>query len=241
MLESDLIGLGLFIGYFLVAGLTLLLLKMYFNPPFEIVRKMYHMVIPFSIFPLLTLFSTWYMAVLAASTLALVIYPVLAQAERFALYKRFAVEREGGEFKRSLLIVQLSLASLVFIFWGLLGDDWKYVVVVAVMAWGLGDAAAALVGKAIGRRRIRHPWIEGTKTCEGTLAMFIVAWLAIFLTLLIYAGQSWQVSLAVATLVAPVSAAVELFSHRGMDTLTVPLSTAFAILPLMSFFSLLSV
>jgi phytol kinase len=66
-----------------------------------------------------------------------------------------------------------------------------------------------------------------------------VAGLAVFFTLLVYAGQSWQASLAVATLVAPVSATVELFSRRGLDTLTVPLSVAFLVLPLMSLFSFL--
>lgn len=71
--------------------------------------------------------------------------------------------------------------------------------------------------------------------------MFVVAGLAIFFTLLVYAGQSWQVSLAVATIVAPVSATVELFSRRGLDTLTVPLAAAFTILSLMFLFSLLGV
>ena len=33
------------------------------------------------------------------------------------------VERKGGEFKISLVIVQLSIATLLFVFWGLLGDS----------------------------------------------------------------------------------------------------------------------
>ena len=72
---------------------------------------------------------------------------------------------------------------------------------------------------------------------EGTFAMFVVAGLAIFFTLLIYAGHPWQMSLAVAALVAPVCATVELLSSRGMDTLTVPLATAFTILSWISLFS----
>lgn len=102
------------------------------------------------------------------------------------------------------------------------------------MAWGFGDAAAALVGKAFGRKRIPHRWIEGSKTIEGTHAMLVIAGLAIFLTLLIYAGQPWYVSLAVALLVAPLCAVVELFSHRGMDTVTVPITTGLAVLCLMT-------
>ncbi|HNT77400.1 MAG TPA: phosphatidate cytidylyltransferase [Anaerolineae bacterium] len=241
MLRNDLIGFGLFIGYFIVAGAPLILLKAYHKTPFEVTRKLYHFVIVLSIFPLLKLFSAWYAAALASLTFTLIVYPILALVEHSAFYKRIAVEREEGEFRSSFIIVQLSLATLIFIFWGLLGIDWQYVAVVAVMAWGFGDAAAALVGKALGRRKISHPRITGTKTVEGTLAMVVVAGLSIFLTLLIYAGQPWYVGFTVAALVAPVCAVVELFSPRGMDTITVPLSAAFAILPLMSLFSFLGV
>jgi phytol kinase len=239
MMRNDLIGFGLFIGYFIVMGLPPVLLRAYLKTPFEITRKMYHLVITLSILPLLELFSTWYVAVLAVFAFLLMVYPLLVLAERSSIYKRLAVEREGGEFRRSFIIVQLSIAVLISISWGLLGIDWQYIAAVAVMAWGFGDAAAALVGKAFGRRCIQHPRIEGAKTYEGTFAMFVVAGLAVFFTPLVYAGQSWQASLAVATLVAPVSATVELFSRRGLDTVTVPLSVAFLVLPLMSLFSFL--
>jgi phytol kinase len=237
MPQNDWIGLGLFFGYILAAAIPALLIKVYFNPPFEWVRKMLHLLITFSIFPLILCFSTWTMAILAALLLVLIAYPALKLVENTALFKRLAVEREGGEFARSLIVVQVTMATLIFIFWGLLGESWRYVAIVAVMAWGLGDAAAALIGKAFGRRRILHRWIQGTKTVEGTLAMYLTAGLAMFISLVLFAGKSWDVCLLVALLVAPVSAGVELFSNRGMDTLTVPLSTAFAILPLMSLIS----
>jgi len=239
VLHNDLIGLGLYIGFLIAIGLPTVLLKIFCNVPFEVVRKMYHLVITLSIFPLVKLFSTWYVAVLAAFALVLIAYPILVLVENSSLYKRIAVERECGEFKKSLIIVQVSIALIVFVFWGLLGTEWKYVAVVAVMAWGFGDAAAALVGKNFGRHRILHPRIKGTKTMEGTQAMFVTAGLAIFLTFLIYVGYPWYVSLAVALLVAPVCAIVELFSNRGMDTLTVPISAGLAVLSLMSLFSLL--
>ena len=237
MLQNDLIGFGLFIAYFIVAGASAMLLKIYLKIPFEITRKIYHLVITLSIFPLLKFFSTWYTAVLAEFVFVLLIYPFLMLVEHTSFYKQIAVERGCGEFKRSFIIVQLSITILVSIFWGLLGIDWQYVAVVAVMAWGFGDAAAALVGKTYGRRRIVNSRIEGAKTVEGTFAMFVVAGLAIFFTLLVYAGQSWQVSLALAVIIAPVSAVVELFSNRGMDTITVPLSVAFLVPPLMFVFS----
>jgi phytol kinase len=239
VLYNDLTGIGLYIGFLIVIAVPMLLLKVYVNVPFELLRKMFHLMITMSIFPLVMFFSTWYMAVLAVMLFALLVYPLLALVEKSALYKRIAVEREGGEFKRSLVIVQVSIALLILVFWGILGAEWKYIAVVAVMAWGFGDAAAALVGKHFGRHRIQHPQIEGTKTMEGTHAMYVTAGFAIFFTLLIYAGQPWYVSLTVALLAAPVSAVVELFSKRGIDTLTVPISTGLAVLPLMLLFSTL--
>jgi phytol kinase len=241
-LHNDLIGFGLLIAYLIVAGLLpLVLVRKFLKVPFEVTRKMLHLMITLSIFPLVHLFSSWVAAVLATVALVVLVYPVLALAERARWYRAIAVERKGGEFKRSLVIHELSMATLLFIFWGLLGIAWQYIAVVAVMAWGFGDAAAALVGKAIGRHRIRHPRVEGAKTLEGTFSMAVVAAVAIFVTLLAYAGRPWHISLVVALLVAPVCATVELFTPRGMDTITVPLSAAFAILPLMALFAFLGV
>lgn len=237
MLVEAMRDMGLYLGCIILLGLPAVLLKSTFNVPSEVVRKLYHLVIVLSIFPLVQLFDAWYLAVLAVCLFAAITYPILMVVESTAFYKRIAVEREGGEFKSSLIVVQTSMALLLFIAWGVLGAEWRYVAVVAVMAWGLGDAAAALVGKRWGRRRIEHPRIEGAKTMEGTQAMFVTAALAIFLTLLLYANHSWPVSLTVAVLVAPVCAVVELFSRRGMDTLTVPLAAALTLLPLLHFFS----
>ena len=104
MLLNDLIGFGSLIAYFLVAGMLALLVKSHLKIPSEVFRKMLHIVITLSILPLLNLFSSWYMAVLAAFMLVLIIYPVLARVENTTFYKRFAPERAGGEFKRSLVI-----------------------------------------------------------------------------------------------------------------------------------------
>lgn len=219
----------------------MLLLKAYNKLSFEVARKMYHLVITLSIIPLLELFSSWYIAVLVALMFIVVVYPILTGLENSSFFKRIEVERDPGEFKRSLVIVQLTFATLIFVFWGLLGENWKYIVLVATLTWGFGDAAAALVGKAVGRNHIRNPRIEGTKTVEGTLAMYVVAALTIFMTLLIGAHQPWYVSAIVAVLVGLVGAVVELFSHRGMDTMTVPFAVGFSVLLLMSFFSFLGV
>lgn len=90
LIRNDLPGLGLYFGYLVATGLPAILLKLYFKIPFEVIRKMYHMVIVLSIFPLVLFFKSWCSAVFAALLLMLIIYPLLVFAERFSLYKRIA-------------------------------------------------------------------------------------------------------------------------------------------------------
>lgn len=239
MTTSDVLGAGLLLAYYLgVCALLPTVLRLWDGVPTELVRKLQHIAYSLSIFPLLHLFSDWYVAIAAAFLLVLVAYPALLLLERFAWYRRVFVQRDrGGELRKQLLYVQLSFALLILVFWGLLGIRWHYITAVAVMGWGFGDAAAALVGKAWGRRHIFLPLVESAKTCEGTLAMILAAGLAFFFTMWLYAGQPWYVSLVVAVVVAPFAGTVELFSQRGLDTLTVPFSAACLIVPIMILFS----
>jgi phytol kinase len=238
---TDLLGAGILILYYLVVVVLVpTLLKAWLGIPRELARKFQHVAYALSIFLLLNLFSSWYMALLAAFSLVLLAFPFLLFVEKTAWYRRFLVDRtsQGGELRKQLLYVQLSFGVLILVFWGLLGAEWQYLAAVSVMGWGFGDAAAALVGKAFGRRRFIHRLIEGAKTREGTLAMILTAGVALFLTLLLYAGQPWYTSLLIALILAPVCGVVELFSKKGLDTLTVPLSTAALLLPLVYLLSL---
>lgn len=239
MIVQDAISAGVLLAYYLGACLLLpTALKAWTRIPFEVVRKIQHIAYSLSIFLMLRLFSTWYAAIAGAFLLVLLAYPALKVIERSRFYRRSFTDREskGGELRKQLLLVQLSFALLIFLFWGLLGVRWQYIVAVSVMGWGFGDAAAALVGKALGRRRVIHRMIEGAKTYEGTAAMILVAFVALFLTLVFYAGQPWHLSLLISAVAAPVCGIVELFSQRGSDTLTVPFYTAFAILPFAALF-----
>jgi len=237
---SNAIGAGVLLTYYLLfCALLPTLLKACLRVPTEVVRKLQHVAYSLSIFILLGLFETWWAAIAAASLLVLIAYPGLLILEKASAYQRLLVDRttNGGELRRQLLYVQLSFATLIAVFWGLLGPGWRPLIAVAVMAWGFGDAAAALAGRFLGKKRFGHRLIEGAKTYEGTAAMILFAGLALFGTLVSYAGQSWLVSLIVAAAVAPVCGIVELFSRRGSDTLTVPLSAALSMAPLIALFT----
>ena len=236
MMPVDLRASAILLAYYLVVCIGLpTLLRTAVGLPFEWARKLQHIAYSLSIFLLLKLFSTWIAAAAGAALLLVLAFPALLLLERRSWYRQTFVDRtaRGGELRRQLVYVQLSFSLLLFVFWGLL--DLRPVIGAAVMAWGFGDAAAALAGKALGRRPIVHRLIESAKTLEGTAAMTVVGGLALWLTLMLYAGMPWYAALLLASLVGPLCAAVELFSRCGTDTLTVPLSAALALTPLLRF------
>jgi dolichol kinase len=237
----DVIGAVALLAYYLGFAVVVPALMRLIRVPEELIRKTQHVVYALSVFLMLRLFSQWYWAIAAGALLLLIAYPVLWWSERSAWLARIVVARPGdhGELRRQLVSVQATFGLLILVFWGILGYRWHHIAVTAVMAWGFGDAAAALIGKAVGRRKIVHRLIEETKTYVGAVSMAAVAGVAIFLTLTLYGHLTWYVSLAVAAIVAPVCAVVELFSRRGADTITVPLAAAALIAPLVYAFSLL--
>jgi phytol kinase len=229
-----LIGTVTLLAYHLVVVFALPLALRVATPlPLEVVRKAQHVGYALSMFLLLGLFEHWYLAVAGAFALPLLAYPLLTMWERHPSYRRLLTDRSagGGELRRQMMYVQGAYAVLIGVFWGGLGPDWRPLVAAATMLWGFGDAAAALVGKFVGRRRVVHRAIEGAKTYEGTVAMVAAGAAATFFTLLLYGGAPWWVSLGAAALVAPLAGVVELFSRRGFDTLTVPLVSAAALVP----------
>lgn len=241
MLGEALTGFGLFVGYYVIAVIILLFIRRFLKPGKELFRKLLHITCVMSIWVLLYAFDTWYLAMLTSIIFAIVLYPVISFIERFPKVMEILIQRKEGEIKSSLMIVFLMMAILIFLFWGWSGEQWKYIIVVSIMTWGFGDAAAALVGKALGRNLITHPWVEGTKTREGTIAMYFVSAISILICLIVYTSLPWYLCLVGALLVAPICALVELISRQGLDTITVPFATAVPIFTLMILFSFMGV
>lgn len=223
MLEF-LTGYGILIGYFLICVAGAFLLRKYVKVPTEVFRKTLHIILLGSIFIFTYAFETWWISAIAAVTFILMVFPILAFAERMFDYSKLLIERKRGEIKRSLIVAFSMFAVLIFVCWGLL--EQKYLVIASVMAWGLGDAAAALIGKHFGRIHIVGRLVEGRKSLEGTLAMFVVSFVAVLVVLLASVSLEWYAYFPVAVLTAAVCAVVELYTLRGMDTLTCPFSAA---------------
>lgn len=226
MLREALRGIGIFIGYYVVAASLLLVLRLRFRLSGEGFRKMLHVACVLSILPLLYGFETWYLAALTPLLFAAVIYPLIALLERFPRVFAMLEQRGPGEIRGSLILVFVMMAVLVSLYWGLLGSQGKPVILVSVMAWGFGDATAALFGKAYGRHHFNLPHVEPAKTAEGSLGMAAVASLSALACLLLATPLAFLPCLVTALVCGVVAAVVELYSTHGMDTLSVPLVTS---------------
>ncbi len=93
-----------------------------------------------------------------------------------------------------------------------------------IIALGLGDPVAGLVGRRFGRIRLLEH-----RTLEGSLAFLFSSALGITLYIsLIHPTVGWTAKIAVALAAAVTGAFTELLSRRLDDNLTVPLTAALA-------------
>lgn len=230
MIRDFLTGFSVLLIYFVTAASIALLLRKLLKMPRELFRKTLHLVLLFSLPVFLFAFTTWNLSVVAALVFAVTVYPLLAFGERFDGYSELLTQRKDGEIKKSLMLVFLMFAVIIGICWGWLGD--RVLAAACIYAWGFGDGAAALIGKRFGRHYLQGRMIEGRKSLEGTLTMFVVSFFSVFVIMMFRGSLSWQHCFTIAFITAVVSALVELFTLGGFDTLTCPMAAASVIIPL---------
>ena len=220
--------------YFVIAVVLALSCRALFTIPDEVFRKVLHFILLGSFYVLLVSYPTWWITALVAVVFELLVYPILIFFERFRAYSAFTTERKAGELKQSLLLVYTMFAVVVTVCWGGFGD--KYLALASFYAWGIGDAAAALIGKKYGKHKIHAPGLDGKKSYEGTFAMFLVSCISVFGILMLRGELQLLPCVIVSMIVGAVSAAAELYSRGGMDTVVCPLCAMIALVPLVSLF-----
>ncbi|MBD2100825.1 phosphatidate cytidylyltransferase [Leptolyngbya sp. FACHB-261] len=119
------------------------------------------------------------------------------------------------------LFYALSIGTLILAFWPA-GLPQYAALGILVMAWG--DGLAALVGQRWGK----HVYKIGgmTKTLEGSLTMVLASYTVTAIVLALAQGPSLATLLLIPLPVALLAAALEMFSIKGIDNLSVPLGSA---------------
>ena len=97
-----------------------------------------------------------------------------------------------------------------------------YVIAAGILPMAYGDAAASLVGEKIGRHHYR---VFAKKSLEGSIAMFVVSFVSLAISLLFFSTfypLPFLDSILIALGVATVATVSEALTPRGIDNLTVP-------------------
>ena len=226
--------LGIICLYFAPMAGIALTLRFLIKIPDELFRKLLHFILlgsfPFFVFA----FESWWAAALTALVFAAVVYPVLLVLERLKAYSAVTTERKKGELKTSLLLVFGMFAVVIALCRGWQDDPW--LALASIYAWGIGDAFAAIIGKKFGRHKLHWKYIDGKKSVEGTAAMFAVSALSVAVVLLCRGGLAPMGYVVIPVVTAAVSAAVELYSKNGTDTVFCPLAAMGVLIPLLRLF-----
>ena len=114
----------------------------------------------------------------------------------------------------------IMFAAVIVIAWGFFHEP--HIAAAAILMWGTGDAAAALIGIPFGKHKIMISPVNGRKSWEGSIGMFIVSFTAGLIILLAVAKYSLPSAIISALAGALAGTATELFSATEWDTVTVP-------------------
>ena len=221
---------GVFLAYILPTLAILIPIRFLTKVPPFVFRKLLH-IAAFTFSSLMILVSqSWQATALACLIAMLIIYPVLTICEKETWYAELLIQKSPGEVKRSMFMIFFMVAAVVAAAWGAFGQ--QKLAAAAILMWGTGDAAAALIGIPFGKHKVKSRWTDGKKSWEGSIAMLSVSFVCGLGMLLWGQKQAWPHALLSAGLAAILGTAAELFSPSEYDTVTVPLMITAALLPM---------
>ncbi|MBN1543068.1 phosphatidate cytidylyltransferase [candidate division KSB1 bacterium] len=224
--------LGLVLSYVYAFSLLLAVEKIgeWLRWPQPLTRKVVHIGAGMWVWAIIGLFDHWWAGIIPFATFIGLNY----------LFYRRQTFHQMDQKDSTLGTVYFAISITFLMSWFWRGDgpiDRLPVAVAGIMAMTWGDAFASLVGEKWGSRR----WsiFTSDRTLQGSLAMLVFSFAAVFLTLVILPESSWSpYSAAVplpqafyAAIAAAISATVaEMVTPAGMDNLTVPIGSSLVLL-----------
>lgn len=212
--------LAVLASFIVPAVLILIPVRFLTKLPSYVFRKLLH-IVAFSCVTLMILSAkSWQAAALTSVLIAVAVYPILAALESAPWFEKLFVQKSAGEIKKSLLLLFFMFAALISVSWGVFGKP--HLAAAAILMWGTGDAAAALVGIPHGRHKVRSRLTDGKKSWEGSLAMLAVSFISGMIVLSAVQKTALPQAALSAGLGALLGTVTELFSPSEYDTVTVP-------------------
>ena len=182
----------------------------------ELKRKMVHVGMGLTCLSFPWLFSSWpWVAGLCAGSLTLLSGVRWQERRTGAASALHDIQRHSwGEICFPIAVVAVfALAE---------GEAWRYVIPILVLT--LADAAGALVGVRYGKQSFHV--LSGLKTLEGSLLVFLVAFLSVHVPLLLMTETGRAETLLISLVLAILAMLGEAVSIHGLDNLFLPVLVA---------------
>jgi len=112
--------------------------------------------------------------------------------------------------------------SIVIVFW-LHKSTFEYIIPIAILTFA--DSVAALVGTSYGRHNMAQHDQEATKSREGSVMFFVVAFMCALVPLQLMTEIGRAEVLFISALIGLIAAGIEVISRHGNDNLLLPLLT----------------
>jgi len=196
------------------------LIRLRFRWSPEFTRKLVHISVAILIFFAPKIFERALPPVIMAVLFCIVAYAGI----RLGLLKSMHAIARGSY---GTLYYPLAFLILVVLFW----NSHPEIVSLSMLALGLGDASAAIVGESI-RHPIEFRLTADKKSIQGSIAMFattlvgLLAGMIYFFDGMVFSSGAMFTALVCSSLIAT---AWEALSSRGLDNLTIPLSVSFVL------------
>ncbi|MCR5557617.1 MAG: phosphatidate cytidylyltransferase [Butyrivibrio sp.] len=187
--------------------------------PKEVFRKSLHMIGVAGVIVWFYTLDDWRQSITVTLAITVVIYPMLYLGSRIPGMTEFFNARKKGEYAKSFAALFLTYIMVAAVCWGYFNQ--RILGVASFMAWGPGDAAAALVGKRYGKHKIGR---KKAKTLEGSTAMFVLSLFNVLFVLYLSGLFSIPALILVSLITAIVTTITELKVLGGYDTLFCPLA-----------------
>lgn len=219
---------GILAAFILPAIAVLILIRSVLKPPQFVFRKLLHIVAFTGISVMILVSGSWQAAALTSGLLAAVIYPILVICEKQPWFDKFFVQKSKGEIKKSMLLLFIMFTAVIAAAWGIF--DKPTLAAAAILMWGAGDAAAALIGIPFGKHKVKCRFTDGKKSWEGSAAMLLTSFAVGVIVLILSNETRLPHALLMAGIAALIGTATELFSPSEYDTVTVPVMMIAALL-----------
>jgi len=228
--QGDIIGLVLSYIYAFALLFIVEALGKQLKWPQHVTRKIIHIGAGMWSWGILYFFDHWYFGIIPFATFIVMNY---------VFYRRQAFQQmDTEESSPGTVYFAFSITALFALLWRTGGAlDRVPIAMAGVMAMTWGDALAHIVGRASGKHT--YQMFGHTRSWEGTAAMVVFAFIAMFLTLWLLPGSVLSPNSRVlgpgnaaimAVFATTLAAILEGVTPAGLDNLSVPLVSALSLI-----------